>query len=39
LPDEVKDKEWYEPGNIGRESKLWERLEAIKEAYAKAQKK
>lgn len=33
LPDEVKDKEWYEPGNIGRENKLWERLQTIKEAY------
>ncbi len=39
LPDEVKNKEWYSPGNIGREGKLWERLEAIKEAYAKSQKK
>jgi putative ATPase len=39
LPDEIKDKQWYEPGNIGRESKLWERLEKIKEAYAKAQNK
>ena len=38
LPDEIKEKEWYEPGNIGRESKLWDRLEKIKEAYAKAGK-
>ena len=39
LPDEVEDKDWYEPGNIGREGKLWERLEKIKEAYSKSQKK
>lgn len=38
LPDEVKDKGWYNPGNIGREGKLWERLEAIKEAYGKSKK-
>lgn len=39
LPDETSDKDWYDPGNIGRESKLWERLETIREAYKKAQKK
>ncbi|MDZ7681941.1 MAG: replication-associated recombination protein A [Fodinibius sp.] len=39
LPDEIRDKQWYEPGNIGRESKLWDRLEKIKDAYAKAKKK
>lgn len=39
LPKEVKEKSWYDPGNIGREGKLWDRLEKIKEAYAKAQKK
>ncbi len=36
LPEEVRDKSWFKPGNIGRESKLWERLEAIKEAYPKS---
>lgn len=36
LPEEVREKEWYSPGNIGRESKLWERLQKIKEAYARA---
>jgi putative ATPase len=39
LPDEVSDKEWYVPGNIGRENKLWERLQKIKEAYEKSRKK
>ncbi|WP_445665550.1 replication-associated recombination protein A [Fodinibius sp. AD559] len=39
LPDEVKNKQWYEPGNIGREGKLWDRLEKIKEAYEKASQK
>jgi putative ATPase len=39
LPDEVSDKEWYEPGKIGREGKLWDRLEKIKKAYAEAGKK
>ncbi|WP_138431557.1 replication-associated recombination protein A [Fodinibius saliphilus] len=38
LPEEVKEKGWYDPGNIGRESKLWKRLETIKEAYAKSAK-
>lgn len=38
LPEEVMDREWYKPGKVGRENKLWERLEKIKEAYAKAQK-
>jgi len=38
LPDEVKEKQWYDPGNIGRESKLWDRLEAIKDAYKKGRK-
>lgn len=33
LPDEVKELQWYDPGNIGREGKLWERLQKIKEAY------
>ncbi|HEX6981578.1 MAG TPA: replication-associated recombination protein A [Balneolaceae bacterium] len=33
LPEEVKGKSWYQPGKIGREGKLWERLEKIKEAY------
>ena len=35
LPQEMQDKHWYSPGSVGREGKLWERLEAIKEAYAK----
>jgi putative ATPase len=39
LPDEVTGSGWYEPGDIGREKKLWKRLEAIKEAYAKAREK
>lgn len=39
LPEELQNKNWYESGKIGRENKLWERLEKIKEAYAKAQKK
>lgn len=30
LPDELKDQEWYEPGNLGREAKLWQRLRQIK---------
>lgn len=34
LPEEVKDKDWYDPGRIGRENKLWKRLQKIKEAYA-----
>lgn len=38
LPEEIKDKSWYKPGKIGREGKLWERLETIKEAYAKGNK-
>lgn len=39
LPEEIENKDWYSPGDIGREGKLWERLEKIKEAYAKAGKK
>ena len=35
LPDDMKGKQWYEPGTIGREGKLWERLEAIKENWRK----
>lgn len=31
LPDELEDSQWYQPGNIGREDKLWQRLEKIKE--------
>lgn len=34
LPEEVADKSWFRPGSIGREKKLWERLEAIKKAYS-----
>lgn len=29
LPDTLKKKEWYEPGDQGREPKLWERLMKI----------
>ena len=36
LPEETKGKSWYEPGEIGRENKLWERLEAIKREYDKS---
>lgn len=32
LPDEKKDARWFEPGDQGREKKLWERLEALREA-------
>jgi putative ATPase len=39
LPDEVKNKQWYEAGTIGRESKLWDRLRKIKEAYANSNQK
>jgi len=35
LPDDVKSKSWYEPGDIGREQKLADRIEAIKKAYRK----
>lgn len=31
LPDEVEEERWYKPGDQGREPKLWERLEKIKE--------
>jgi hypothetical protein len=34
LPDGV-DFEAYQPGNIGREKKLWQRLKKIKRAYEK----
>jgi len=30
LPDDLKDKTWYEPGESGREAKLWERLKQIR---------
>ncbi|MEX0994944.1 MAG: replication-associated recombination protein A, partial [Balneolaceae bacterium] len=30
LPDELKNKSWFKPGDEGRESKLWERLEQIR---------
>ncbi|MFW6157594.1 MAG: replication-associated recombination protein A [Balneolaceae bacterium] len=35
LPDDVKDKKWFEPGKIGRESKLWDRLQQIREQFRK----
>ncbi len=38
LPKEITDKTWYDAGSIGREGKLWERLEKIKEVYKKANK-
>ena len=31
LPDDLKDKTWYEPGESGREAKLWERLKQIRD--------
>ncbi|MDR8389661.1 replication-associated recombination protein A [Aliifodinibius sp. S!AR15-10] len=31
LPDDLEGSGWYEPGNIGREGKLWQRLEKIRE--------
>ncbi|WP_340106090.1 replication-associated recombination protein A [Rhodohalobacter sp. 8-1] len=30
LPDELKDQKWYEPGESGREAKLWQRLRNIR---------
>jgi putative ATPase len=30
LPDDLKDETWYEPGDSGREAKLWERLRRIR---------
>jgi len=36
LPDERRDACWYSPGRIGREGKLWDRLEEIKKAYEKS---
>ncbi|MEX2600626.1 MAG: replication-associated recombination protein A [Balneolaceae bacterium] len=30
LPDEMKEKSWFQPGDEGRESTLWERLMKIK---------
>lgn len=33
LPDDIEGREWYDPGEIGREGKLWKRLQKIKEAY------
>ncbi|WP_441000619.1 replication-associated recombination protein A [Fodinibius sp. SL11] len=39
LPEDVKNKHWYDAGAIGREGKLWDRLEKIKEAYKEAKKK
>ncbi|MCW9709169.1 replication-associated recombination protein A [Fodinibius salsisoli] len=38
LPEEAEGLQWYEPGNIGREGKLWKRLQKIKEAYMKDKK-
>lgn len=29
LPDELKQKKWFEPGEEGREPKLWERLKKL----------
>lgn len=31
LPDELKSKTWYDPGESGREAKLWERLQKLRE--------
>jgi putative ATPase len=30
LPEELKSRRWYEPGESGREAKLWERLQKMK---------
>src|SRR6056297_2554808 len=30
LPEEIKDNSWYEGGNTGREKKLWERLNVLR---------
>jgi putative ATPase len=30
LPKKLKEKKWFEPGNQGRETRLWERLKQIK---------
>lgn len=30
LPEELKSRRWYEPGESGREAKLWERLQKLK---------
>jgi putative ATPase len=31
LPDELKNRSWYEGGNAGREKKLWERLNMLRD--------
>lgn len=36
LPERLKNRRWYTAGTIGREGKLWERLQAIKEAHRKS---
>lgn len=33
LPEELEDASWYDPGEIGREGKLWKRLQKIKQEY------
>jgi len=35
LPDALKGEKWYEPGDEGREPKLWERLNQIREGSGK----
>jgi putative ATPase len=39
LPDDRDGQRWYKPGRIGREGKLWERLESIKDTYHQHKKK
>ena len=38
LPEELAGKEWYDPGSIGREGKLWGRIREIKEKVLKERK-
>ncbi len=33
LPDNVQEHSWFNPGHIGRERKLWDRIEKIKKSY------
>jgi putative ATPase len=33
LPENMEGNPWFTPGNIGREKKLWDRIEEIKKAY------
>lgn len=35
LPNTVKHKHWFKPGDQGREKQLWDRLKAIRDTYGK----